>query len=83
MSHTERRILTYGITGSLVFHLLAAFGLATHEHPESAPAFINLATVLNELGDVKKARQAAESAVALGGPWKEQAVATLRAIKKK
>jgi tetratricopeptide (TPR) repeat protein len=60
----------------------AAFRQATQEHPDSAPAFINLATVLLELGDVPQARQAAQSALALGGPWHEAAAATVRAIGK-
>ncbi len=58
----------------------AAFRQATQEHPDNAPAFINLATVLHELGEVKQARQAAENALALGGPWREAAAATLQAI---
>jgi tetratricopeptide (TPR) repeat protein len=58
----------------------AAFRQATQEHPDNAPAFINLATVLLELGDVKQARQAAENALALGGPWRETAATTLQAI---
>lgn len=61
----------------------AAFRQATREHPENAPAFINLATVLLELGEVKQARQAAKSALALGGPWRDAAAATLKAIEKR
>lgn len=61
----------------------AAFRRATQEHPQNAPAFINLANVLLELGDVKQARQAAEKALALGGPWREAAAATLQAIEKR
>lgn len=61
----------------------AAFRRATQEHPQSAPAFINLATVLNELGDVKQARQAAKQALALGGPWRDSAAETLKAIERK
>jgi hypothetical protein len=60
----------------------AAYRLATQEHPDSAPAFINLATVLFELGDMKEARLAAERAVALGNPWRDQAESTLRTIEK-
>jgi Flp pilus assembly protein TadD len=59
-----------------------AFQIATQEHPESAPAFNNLATVLLGLGELKQARQAAEKALALGGPWRETARATLQAIEK-
>jgi len=60
----------------------AAFRQATLEHPDNAPALINLATVLLELGRVDEARQAAQQAVDLGGPWRETAAATLRAIEK-
>lgn len=60
----------------------AAFRQAAQEHPENAPAFINLATVLLELGDVKQARQAAEHAIALGGPWRKAAAATLQTIER-
>lgn len=58
----------------------AAFRHATETHPDSAPAFNNLATVLAELGDFEQAHQAAERALALGGPWHETARATLQAI---
>lgn len=61
----------------------AAFRQATQEHPDNAPAFINLATVLLELGEVKQARRAAESAFALGGPWRETAATTLKSIEKR
>jgi Flp pilus assembly protein TadD len=57
-----------------------AFRHATETHPNSAPAFNNLATVLAELGDFNQALQAAERALALGGPWHESARATLQAI---
>ena len=59
---------------------VAAFRQAAQEHPDNAPAFINLATVLLELGDVKQARQAAKNALALGGPWRDAAAATLQSI---
>jgi tetratricopeptide (TPR) repeat protein len=58
----------------------AAFRTAAQEHPDSAPAFNNLASVLADLGEFKEARKAAENAAALGGPWREAAQATLRAI---
>lgn len=58
----------------------AAFGRASRQHPGSAPAFNNLAVVLNELGDHDAARAAAEAAVALGGPWRAAALATLQSI---
>lgn len=58
----------------------ASFRHATLAHPDSAPAFNNLATVLAELGEFDEARQAAERAVALGGAWRDTASATLRSI---
>jgi hypothetical protein len=62
---------------------IAAFHRATEDHPESAPAFNNLAALLAEEGQIKQALQAAERAVALGGPWHEEAQATLDSIRKK
>lgn len=59
----------------------AAFRHAAAEHPESAPAFNNLATVLAELGKFDQAREAAEKAIALGGLWRDAAYATLQQIK--
>jgi tetratricopeptide (TPR) repeat protein len=59
---------------------VAAFRQATVDHPDSAPAFNNLATVLAELGKYAEARQAAEKALALGGPWRDAAYGTLQAI---
>jgi cytochrome c-type biogenesis protein CcmH/NrfG len=59
---------------------VAAFKRATHAHPDSAPAFNNLATVLAELGQFDEARVAAERAVTLGGPWRDAAYATLKTI---
>lgn len=61
---------------------VAAFRQAAQDHPGNAPALINLATVLLELGEVKQARQAAENALALGGPWREAAAATLQAVER-
>ncbi|MGE5648576.1 PA2778 family cysteine peptidase [Noviherbaspirillum sp. UKPF54] len=58
----------------------AAYRRATEQHPESAAAFNNLATVLSELGQFDQARLAAEKAVALGGPWRDAAYATLQSI---
>jgi len=58
----------------------AAYRRATEDHPDSAAAFNNLATVLGELGQFEPARHAAESAIALGGPWRTAAEATLRTI---
>lgn len=57
-----------------------AFGRASEQHPDSAPAFNNLAVVLTELGRLAEARKAAETAIALGGPWRTEASATLHAI---
>jgi hypothetical protein len=59
---------------------VAAFRLATEAHPDSAPAFNNLATALAELGYFDLARQAAEKAISLGGPWRPAAYATLETI---
>ena len=61
----------------------AAFRRATEIHPDNAPAFNNLASVLAELGHNMEARKAAERAVALGGPWRETSLATLRSLEKK
>jgi tetratricopeptide (TPR) repeat protein len=58
----------------------AAYRRATEEHPDSAAAFNNLATVLGELGQLAAARRAAETAIALDGPWRTEAEATLRSI---
>lgn len=58
----------------------AAYRRATEAHPDSAPAFNNLATVLSELGDFDQARQVAEKALALGGPWRQASYETLKAI---
>lgn len=59
----------------------AAFRRTTERFPEHAAAFNNLATVLAELGDLNAARDAAEKAVALGGPLREAAVATLENVR--
>jgi tetratricopeptide (TPR) repeat protein len=58
----------------------AVLRTATAEHPDSAPAFNNLATVLAELGRFDEARAAAQTAIALGGPWLDAARATLASI---
>jgi tetratricopeptide (TPR) repeat protein len=60
-----------------------AFRHAADIHPDSAPALNNLASVLVELGRTAEAREAAQRAVALGGPWRDTALATLRSIEKK
>jgi len=59
-----------------------AFRRATQEHPDSAPAYNNLATVLAELGEFDQARAAAERALALGGIWQDEARATLQSIER-
>jgi tetratricopeptide (TPR) repeat protein len=61
----------------------AAFKRAAEIHPDSVPALNNLASVLAELGRTAEARQAAQKAVAIGGPWHDTALATLRSIEKK
>lgn len=58
----------------------AAFRDASQAHPDSAPAFNNLATVLVELGQLDQAKHAAEKALVLGGPWRDAAYATLQSI---
>lgn len=58
-----------------------AFLRASEDHPDSAPAFNNLATVLAELGRFDQARRAAERAVALGGVWLHIAETTLQSVK--
>lgn len=58
----------------------AAFRRATELRPDSAPAFNNLASVLAELGEWMAARQAAQAAIELGGPWRDTALSTLREI---
>jgi tetratricopeptide (TPR) repeat protein len=58
----------------------AAFRQASEQHPESAPAFNNLAVTLMELGRLPEARAAAEKALTLGGPWRKAALETLASI---
>jgi tetratricopeptide (TPR) repeat protein len=57
-----------------------AFQRATVLHPDSGPAFNNLAVALKELGRLQEARAAAEKALALGGPWRNAALDTLASI---
>lgn len=57
-----------------------AFYRASEQHAASAPAFNNLALVLIELGLFDQARQAARKAIALDGPWRETAYATLQMV---
>lgn len=60
----------------------AAFERATVAHPDSSPAFNNLAFVLMEMKRLPEARSAAEKAVALGGQWRAAALDTLASIEK-
>lgn len=57
-----------------------AYSRAAEQHPDSGAAFNNLATVLSDLGQFDEARIAAEKAIALGGPWRDAAHATLQSI---
>jgi Flp pilus assembly protein TadD len=49
-------------------------------HPDSGAAFNNLAVALLDLGQLQDARAAAEKALALGGPWRKEALDTLASI---
>ena len=57
-----------------------AFRSATVAHPDNGAAFNNLAVVLGELGRLDEARAAAQKAIDLGGPWRDEAVSTLRSL---
>ena len=57
-----------------------AYGRASEKHPDSGPAFNNLAVVLMELGRLQEARAAAAKALALGGAWRQAAQDTLASI---
>ena len=57
-----------------------AYQRASEKHPDSGPAFNNLAVVLMELGRLQEARAAAEKALALGGAWRQAAQETLASI---
>ena len=58
---------------------VAVFRNAAQRH-DAAAAYNNLAMVLLELGRRSEARRAAEQAVSLGGPFREQAADTLRRV---
>jgi tetratricopeptide (TPR) repeat protein len=58
-----------------------AFRDATEYHPQSAPAYNNLAQVLLEQGLKLEALAEAQKAVALGGPLKSESEKTLREIR--
>lgn len=57
-----------------------AFRRATEAHPQSAPAFNNLAHVLAQMGRLPEAETAARRAVELGGPTLAEANKTLESI---
>lgn len=57
-----------------------AFLLAVRAHPDSVAALNNLAHVLARRGRLAEALAAARQAVALGGPYADEAQATLREI---
>ncbi len=57
-----------------------AFRSATIAHPDNGAAFNNLAVVLGELGQLDEARAAAQTAINLGGPWRDEAQATMRSL---
>ena len=58
-----------------------AFREATEFHPQSAPAFNNLAHVLMEQGHLQEALATAKQALALGGPLKSESENTLQEIR--
>ncbi len=58
----------------------AAYRRATHDHPDAAAAFNNLAQVLADQGRLREAEEAARRAVHLGGPMREQFEHTLDQI---
>lgn len=60
----------------------AAYQQASVLHPDSGPAFNNLAVTLMELGRLQEARVAAERALAIGGPWRAAALDTLTSIER-
>ena len=59
-----------------------AFRNAAAAHPDNGAAFNNLAVVLGELGQLEEARAAAQTAVDLGGPWRDEALATLQSLQR-
>jgi hypothetical protein len=59
-----------------------AYRQASVLHPDSGPAFNNLAVTLMELGRLPEARTAAEKALAIGGPWRAAALDTLASIER-
>ena len=61
----------------------SSFRLAARDHPDSAAALNNLASVLGERDKLNEALETAEKAVALGGPLQATAQATLDEIRQK
>lgn len=61
----------------------SAFRLAVQDHPESAAALNNFASVLAERGNLAEALTVAERAVKLGGPLLAQTNETLAEIREK
>ena len=61
----------------------AAFRMAVKNHPEAAGAYNNLAQVLLEQGHKLEALEAAQMAVAIGGPMSEIYKSTLEEIQSK
>ena len=59
----------------------SAFRKATELHPQSAPAYNNLADVLLKQGRISEALVAAQKAVNLGGPLKSVSEKTLQEIR--
>ncbi|HZW21492.1 PA2778 family cysteine peptidase [Noviherbaspirillum sp.] len=59
----------------------SVFRRAADAHPKNAAVLNNLATVLADMGELDRAADIAARAVALGGPWQEEAEATLRSIR--
>jgi tetratricopeptide (TPR) repeat protein len=60
-----------------------AFRMAVKNHPEAAGAYNNLAQVLMEQGRKQEALEAAQRAVAIGGPMSEAYKSTLKEIQSK
>ncbi len=58
-----------------------AFRTASARHPQNAAVLNNLATVLQQRGQLDEALSVAERAVALGGEWQPAAQATRNAIR--
>ncbi len=57
-----------------------AFRRAAAAHPHNGAALNNLAVVLGARGPLDEARAAAQKAIDLGGPWRSEALDTLRSL---